>query len=78
MRQLVVLDREKVGAGVKRLQLLKDEWERKQTTTADAQNYDDGTLIEEVVSGADGYQGKRLGPWAQMLECVLQADFNLL
>ncbi|KAE9346207.1 Protein white [Phytophthora fragariae] len=63
MRQLVVLDREKDAVGVKRLELLKDEWERRDAGLVDARSSGDVVLIDE----ADGYQdSKRLGPWAQM------------
>ncbi|GMF42657.1 unnamed protein product [Phytophthora lilii] len=66
MRQLVVLDREKDEAGVRRLELLKTEWVRKYADIVDARDSGDVSLIEDAGSGADGYQDKHLGPWTQM------------
>jgi ABC-type multidrug transport system ATPase subunit len=67
MKQLVVLDREKDEAGVKRLQLLKDEWGHRHADVEDARRHSgDAALIEEAESGADGCEDKHLGPWAQM------------
>lgn len=66
MRQLVVLDREKDEAGVKRLELLKDEWAHKYAAVVDARTSGDVSLLEDASSGADGYQDTRLSPWAQM------------
>ncbi|RLN05697.1 hypothetical protein BBJ28_00024932 [Nothophytophthora sp. Chile5] len=66
MRQLVVLDREKDEAGVKRLQLLKDEWAQKRPIVDTGASGDAVGLLEDGDGGADGYEDKRLGAWGQM------------
>ncbi|KAG6580010.1 ATP-binding Cassette (ABC) Superfamily [Phytophthora cinnamomi] len=53
MRQLVVLDKEKDEAGVKRLQLLTDEWERKYAGIKFTRDSGDATLVEEAGSVTD-------------------------
>ncbi|KAK1929432.1 Protein white [Phytophthora citrophthora] len=66
MRQLIVLDREKDETGMKRLELLKSEWERKHADSREAQNSGDIALIEDAESGASGYQDNHLGSLAQL------------
>ncbi|KAL3660139.1 hypothetical protein V7S43_014672 [Phytophthora oleae] len=62
MRQLVVLDREKDETGMKRLELLKSEWERRHADFEEDRNSGDVVLID----GVDDYQDNHLGSWGQM------------
>lgn len=59
MRQLVVLDKEKDFDGVKRVQLLKDEWSTVHT------NLSTQAQVEALPLDEENYEDARLGPWGQ-------------
>ncbi|DBA00883.1 TPA: hypothetical protein N0F65_008526 [Lagenidium giganteum] len=69
MRQLVVLDKEKDLEGVKRVQLLKDEWATKHAQSTE------GTDAEVYVNDEDTYDDARLGPFGQL---AVLAQRNIL
>lgn len=73
MRQLVVLDKDKDDAGVKRVQLLKDAWKLKNENT-DAHTRVATEAAPSITDAEDAYEDMRLEALGQMV-VLMQRNF---